>query len=75
MWAAAQDAKASSWQLLMQYASLKQGRNKLLKSGGARHLITMRICKLRAKFWSLPLKKQGVHVHPWHPQFLRPCAL
>ena len=49
-----------------------QGRNKLLKSGGAHHLIAMRNCKIRGEFWSFPPLKQWVHVHPWDPQFQQP---
>ena len=52
-----------------------QGRNKLLKSGGARHWLAMWIFKILGEFVSFPSKKQGVHVHPWHPQYLRPWTV
>ena len=36
-----------------------QGCNKLLRSGGTRHLIAMRNCKIRGEFWSFPQKTGG----------------
>ena len=40
-----------------QFFLLCQGRSKLLKSGGARCLTTIKICKNGGEVWSLPPKR------------------